>query len=311
VRHAALLGPAGMLACIATAAACSHPSIDEIDEVFHRGPRRVLCAAGLDDSAGNDLDSVLSGLERAAERKEILSLYAHRPGGTVPVETIRKVVEEAVRYDLATVSYAQLAVGLPTGTRGGVSLSFDDAHVDEWFDMREMLAYYGANVTFFVSRFDRLSDEQRDKLHQLADDGHSIEAHGLRHQNAPAYVEEHGHDALMVSEHHAADDGYLPSPLLVASAFAAVTSRIPISVSALLVNLYETPRLAEDIAVLDYLSKGRVSYTMGLGYREEEYALYGRDWRTRGRDIERRIEELLRIWKSGEVTPAPYSKPHP
>ncbi len=189
-----------MLACIATAAACSHPSIDEIDEVFHRGPRRVLCAAGLDDSAGNDLDSVLSGLERAAERNEIVSLYAHRPGGTVPVETIRTVVEEAVRYDLATVSYAQLAVGLPPAMRGGLSLSFDDAHVDEWFDMREMLAYYGANVTFFVTRFDRLSDEQRAKLHQLADDGHSIEAHGLRHQNAPEYVEEHGLDAYMEEE---------------------------------------------------------------------------------------------------------------
>jgi alkanesulfonate monooxygenase SsuD/methylene tetrahydromethanopterin reductase-like flavin-dependent oxidoreductase (luciferase family) len=126
-----------------------------------------------------------------------------------------------------------------------------------------------------------------------------------------AYVDEHGHDALMVSEHHAAADGYLPSPMLVASAFAAVTSRISISVSALLVNLYEMPRLAEDIAVLDYVSKGRVSYTMGLGYREEEYALYGRDWTTRGRDIEQRIEELLRIWKAGEVTPAPYTKPHP
>ena len=42
-----------------------------------------------------------------------------------------------------------------------------------------------------------------------------------------AYVEQHGQDAIMVSEHHASDDGYLPSPLLVASAFAAVTSTHP------------------------------------------------------------------------------------
>jgi hypothetical protein len=200
VRHAALLGPAGMLACIALAAACSHPSIDEIDEVFHRGPRRVLCAAGLDDSAGNDLDSALSGLRRAAERKEILSLYAHRPGGTVSVDTIETLVKEAVLSEMGIVSYASLALGAPSGQRGGLSLSFDDAHVDEWFDMREMLAYYGAKVTFFVTRFDRLSEEQRDKLHQLAADGHSIEAHGLRHQNAPAYVEQHGLDAYMEEE---------------------------------------------------------------------------------------------------------------
>lgn len=126
-----------------------------------------------------------------------------------------------------------------------------------------------------------------------------------------AYVERHGQDALMVSEHHAADDGYLPSPLLVASAFAAATTRVPISVSALLVNLYEPVRLAEDIAVLDHLSRGRVTYTLGLGYREVEYALFGRDWSTRGRDIERRISALLGHWADGTVTPAPYSQPHP
>ena len=126
-----------------------------------------------------------------------------------------------------------------------------------------------------------------------------------------AYADEHGHDALMVSEHHGSDDGYLPSPLLVASAFAAVTTRIPISVSALLVNLYDSVRLAEDVAVLDHLSRGRVSYTLGLGYREVEYELFGRNWSTRGRDIEQRIEDLLRIWAGEEVTPAPYSRPHP
>lgn len=126
-----------------------------------------------------------------------------------------------------------------------------------------------------------------------------------------AYVDQHGHDALMVSEHHLSDDGYLPSPLLVASAFAAVTTRIPISVSALLVNLYEPVRLAEDVAVLDHLSKGRVSYTLGLGYRPVEYELFDRDWSSRGRAIEERIQALLRIWAEGEVTPAPYSRPHP
>jgi alkanesulfonate monooxygenase SsuD/methylene tetrahydromethanopterin reductase-like flavin-dependent oxidoreductase (luciferase family) len=126
-----------------------------------------------------------------------------------------------------------------------------------------------------------------------------------------AYVDQHGHDAIMVSEHHAASDGYLPSPLLVASAFAAVTSRIPLTISALLVNLYEPVRLAEDIAVLDLLSKGRVSYTLGLGYRPVEYELHGKSWSTRGRDIEERITTLLSLWASGATTPGPYSQPHP
>ncbi len=125
------------------------------------------------------------------------------------------------------------------------------------------------------------------------------------------YVESHGHTALMLSEHHASDDGYLPSPLPVAAAFAAVTTTIPISVSALLVNLYDPVRLAEDIAVLDHLSGGRVSYTLGLGYRREEYDLYGVAWETRGRDIEDRITRMLAAWSDGHVTPGPYSQPHP
>lgn len=126
-----------------------------------------------------------------------------------------------------------------------------------------------------------------------------------------AYADEHGFDAIMVSEHHLADDGYLPSPMLVAAAFSAVTSRIPVTVSALLVNLYDVRRLAEEITVLDHLSKGRVSYTLGLGYRPVEYELFGRAWSTRGKDIEQQITELLRIWRDGDVTPAPYSQPHP
>src|SRR6478752_6996730 len=100
-----------------------------------------------------------------------------------------------------------------------------------------------------------------------------------------AYVDEHGQDALMVSEHHASDDGYLPSPLIVAAAVSARTRRIPITVSALLVNLYEPLKLAEDISVLDHLSGGRVSFTLGLGYRREEYDLFDRPWETRGADI--------------------------
>lgn len=157
-------------------------------------------------------------------------------------------------------------------------------------------------ATSFVTRYDLrapgVTSDQRQELFARA-------------VEQAAYADAHGHDAIMVSEHHAADDGYLPSPLLVASAFAAVTTRIPITVSALLVNLYEPVRLAEDLAVLDLLSRGRVSYTLGLGYRPVEYELYDRPWSTRGRDIEARIERVLELWSAGTTTPAPYSEPHP
>ena len=126
-----------------------------------------------------------------------------------------------------------------------------------------------------------------------------------------AYAEQHGQQALMLSEHHVSADGYLPSPIPVAAAFAAVTSTIPISVAALLVNLYDPIRLAEEIAVLDHLSAGRVNYTLGLGYRREEYDLFGAAWESRGPDIEDRIQQMLAAWADGTVTPGPFSQPHP
>ncbi len=134
------------------------------------------------------------------------------------------------------------------------------------------------------------------------------------------WAEEHGFAAAVVSEHHASDDGYLPSPLVVASAIAARTHTIPINVAALLVPLYDPLKLAEDIAVLDNLSRGRVSYVAGIGYRPAEYAAFGRNFHTRGADIEAAIKTLQRAW-SGEpfeydgrvvqVLPKPFSTPHP
>ncbi len=135
-----------------------------------------------------------------------------------------------------------------------------------------------------------------------------------------SYCDTAGFDALVLSEHHGVDDGYLPAPLLVATAFAAVTSRIQITVAALLAPLYDPIRLAEDIAVLDHLSRGRVAYVFGLGYRPEEYAMLGLDWSQRGRRMEETLRTVLAAWR-GEpfdhegrtvrVTPTPYSNPRP
>ena len=135
-----------------------------------------------------------------------------------------------------------------------------------------------------------------------------------------AYCDEKGFDTLVLSEHHGVDDGYLPSPLLLAAAFAARTRRIRITVAALLVPLYDPLRLAEDTAVLDNASAGRVGYVFGLGYRPEEYAMFDRAWKSRGQDIEAAVETLLRAWtgepfsyegRTVRVTPAPLTKPYP
>jgi alkanesulfonate monooxygenase SsuD/methylene tetrahydromethanopterin reductase-like flavin-dependent oxidoreductase (luciferase family) len=111
-----------------------------------------------------------------------------------------------------------------------------------------------------------------------------------------AWAEREGALMVVVSEHHASEDGYLPAPLLLASAIAARTTRLPIQVAALVVPLHDPIRLAEDMAVLDVLSGGRVSYVVAVGYRAEEYAMFGQAFAERGRRMERCLEALRRAW---------------
>lgn len=126
--------------------------------------------------------------------------------------------------------------------------------------------------------------------------------------------ERHGAVSVVLSEHHASTDGYLPSPLVLASAIAARTSTVPITVAALLVPLHDPVRLAEDMAVLDVISHGRVAYVAGLGYRPEEYAMFGQSLGARGARMEECLTVLQRAWSGEEfdfdgrrvhVTPAP------
>jgi alkanesulfonate monooxygenase SsuD/methylene tetrahydromethanopterin reductase-like flavin-dependent oxidoreductase (luciferase family) len=128
------------------------------------------------------------------------------------------------------------------------------------------------------------------------------------------WAEAHGALAAVLSEHHASPDGYLPSPLVLAAAIAARTSTIPITVAALLVPLHDPVRLAEDMAVLDVVSHGRVSYVAGLGYRPEEYAMFGQPLAERGARMEECLTVLRQAWTGDEftygdrvvrVTPAP------
>ena len=114
-----------------------------------------------------------------------------------------------------------------------------------------------------------------------------------------AWAEEHGGAAVVVCEHHASPDGYLPAPLVLASAIAARTRRIPIQVAALLVPLHDPIELAEQMAVLDIVSGGRVSYVCALGYRSEEYAMFGREIKQRGKRMEDCLAAMRRAW-SGE-----------
>jgi len=128
------------------------------------------------------------------------------------------------------------------------------------------------------------------------------------------FTESRGAIAAVLCEHHTMSDGYLPSPMVLATAMAARTTTLPIMIAALILPLYDTIRLVEDMAVLDIISGGRVSYILAIGYRPEEYEQHGVDFGRRGKVANEQLALLLQA-KTGEpfehnnrrihITPAP------
>ncbi len=134
------------------------------------------------------------------------------------------------------------------------------------------------------------------------------------------WAERHGAASVLISEHHTSSDRYIPSPMILAAAIAARTSTIPISIGALLLNFYDPIKLAEDMAVLDIVSGGRVAYIIGLGYRPEEHAMFGVAMSQRGATMDRTLDALLRALRGERfeyegrqvyVTPGPLSEHTP
>ncbi|MFF9074758.1 polysaccharide deacetylase family protein [Streptomyces sp. NPDC014735] len=79
-------------------------------------------------------------------------------------------------------------------------LTFDDRHVREWAATAPLFARYDARVTFFVCEPDRLDRDETRLLRRLADDGHTVGCHGLRHERAPDFVAAHGAGAYLERE---------------------------------------------------------------------------------------------------------------
>jgi probable F420-dependent oxidoreductase len=134
-----------------------------------------------------------------------------------------------------------------------------------------------------------------------------------------------GFDSAWVSEHHGAGDGYLPSLLPVLGAFAAATDRIRLGTGVVLAPFHDPLRLAEDAAVVDQLSGGRLILGLGLGWRDEEFRMFGQSRSERvGRTIDT-VEVLRRAWTGQrfsfegrayrydrvQVTPPPARQPGP
>jgi alkanesulfonate monooxygenase SsuD/methylene tetrahydromethanopterin reductase-like flavin-dependent oxidoreductase (luciferase family) len=135
-----------------------------------------------------------------------------------------------------------------------------------------------------------------------------------------AYADEQGLSTVQTEEHHGVENNWLPSPFVFAGAVFGATRRIAVTVSAAIGPLHDPLRLAEDIAVLDLVSGGRLVTVAGIGYRPEEYAQFDVDWKSRGRLQDEVLETLLQAWtaepfayrgRTVRVTPRPGTEPHP
>jgi len=148
---------------------------------------------------------------------------------------------------------------------------------------------------------------------------------GVSHQRLYAaalemavYAEQNGFHSITFSEHHGVDDGYLPSPIVLAAAIAGQTKQLRLDFKAIIAPLHDPLRLAEDLAVLDQISGGRVQATLAGGYNPREFVMFGKLLGDRGAYMEDVIGILTAAWTGepfqyrGEtvrVTPLPVQRP--
>jgi alkanesulfonate monooxygenase SsuD/methylene tetrahydromethanopterin reductase-like flavin-dependent oxidoreductase (luciferase family) len=135
-----------------------------------------------------------------------------------------------------------------------------------------------------------------------------------------AYADEKGIDRISVCEHHGAEDSFMPCNLLYCAVLAARTKRARIMTNALILPLHDPVDVAEQIAVTDLVSGGRMEVIVGAGYIPSEFAMFSVSLSDRGRLLDEGIEILIRAL-SGErfvkngrpifVRPLPLQKPYP
>lgn len=138
-------------------------------------------------------------------------------------------------------------------------------------------------------------------------------------------AESQGFDACFFGEHHQDKDGFLPSPLIVATAVAAQTRRLHVGTSVILLPLHHPVRVAEDVTTLDLVSKGRVILGVGVGYQASDFQAFGVPMEHRAALFEEGVQIIRQCW-SGEpfsfhgthytldnvhIRPKPYQTPAP
>jgi len=136
--------------------------------------------------------------------------------------------------------------------------------------------------------------------------------------------EDLGFDSIWMEEHHSVVNHYWPSPLTILAGFATRTARVTLGTDILVAPFYHPVRLAEDVALLDIMSNGRFVLGAAIGYKPDEFALYGTDLERRGARFVEQLTIMKALWTEdrvsfkgkyytveGKLEPKPITKPHP
>ncbi len=138
-------------------------------------------------------------------------------------------------------------------------------------------------------------------------------------------AEASGFDSCFFGEHHQDKDGFLPSPLIVATAVAAHTRRLRVGTSVILLPLHHPVRVAEDVITLDLVSKGRVILGVGIGYQAADFRAFAVPMEHRVALFEEGVEILRNCWtgepfsfrgkhytlEDVQIRPRPFQRPAP
>jgi probable F420-dependent oxidoreductase len=137
-------------------------------------------------------------------------------------------------------------------------------------------------------------------------------------------AEELGFDSVWMEEHHAVTNHYWPSPLTVLAGFATRTSRLLLGTDIVVAPFHHPVRLAEDVAMLDVMSNGRAVLGIAIGYKPDEFALYGVELERRGARFEEQLAIMKGLWMEerfafrgayytvdGRLEPKPITRPYP
>lgn len=135
--------------------------------------------------------------------------------------------------------------------------------------------------------------------------------HYRRTLDLVVHAEHLGADSVWLSEHHLFDDGYLPQPLTLAAAIAARTEAVRIGTAVLLAALRPPILIAEEAAIVDLVSGGRLELGFGAGYSTPEYEAYGADITRRYGRTDAAVAEVRRLLDDDVVTPPALQRPIP